>query len=73
MKVDVDKAFEQLQIESNSGEKADKTDPMAPAAASGSAAEPAASGAPPAGGAAKEEEEDPMKGLLESMEKDKKP
>jgi TRAP-type mannitol/chloroaromatic compound transport system permease large subunit len=73
VKVDVDKAFEQLQIESNSGEKADKTDPMAPAAASGSAAEPAASGALPAGGAAKEEEEDPMKGLLESMEKDKKP
>jgi TRAP-type mannitol/chloroaromatic compound transport system permease large subunit len=67
-KVDVDKAFEQLQTQSKEG----KPDPMAvnkPADADASAAAPGAS-APELGDNGKE---DPMKGFAESLEKDKKP
>jgi TRAP-type mannitol/chloroaromatic compound transport system permease large subunit len=65
-KVDVDKAFEQLQM----APKEEKADPSATPGSA--AADPAASGtAAPA--AAPAEKEDPMKGLLESLDKEKKP
>jgi tripartite ATP-independent transporter DctM subunit len=68
-KVEVDKAFEQLQTQSKEG----KPDPMAAkpadADASGAAVAPGAS-APEASDNGKE---DPMKGFAESLEKDKKP
>ena len=63
-KVDVDKAFEQLQM----APKENKADPSASPASDTSPG--ATSSAPAAGGDTKE---DPMKGLLETLEKDKKP
>ncbi len=59
-KVDVDKAFEQLQMAPKE-DKADPSSPAVPAPAGGASEAPAAAG----------EKEDPMKGMLESLEADK--
>ena len=63
VKVDVDKAFEQLQ-------GAPKEEKLDPSAMPGQATPAPAASAPPAGG---ETKDDPMKGLLESIDKDEKP
>ena len=69
-KVDVDKAFEQLEMKTEDDKAEPSATPSETPASAGDAAAPAGTAASQA---ASESEEDPMKGLLESIEKDKKP